>query len=271
MLTPERMGGWKLALWRGYGGRRMGRTSYVRDWSAVSPDRYREAQEAERAYWRAEDPRWLYVNAAYQFYAGYYQWHEHRDLHDPFRVNPASPRNFQIPAEEMEGRRVLDVGCGPQTHSLSLVHCAEVHAVDPLADFHRELQPFGWEHFGSVTAAGAEELPFEDGTFDFVHCWNVLDHVRDAGRVLGEIGRVLAPDGQLLLGCDVRPRRGGGSPHPYHWTREALEERLLAEWEPVTPIQLLDELRNPIAPGQDLDLIMWSARLRRRASARPSR
>jgi SAM-dependent methyltransferase len=166
----------------------------------------------------------------------------------------------------MEGRRVLDVGCGPQTHSLSLVHCAEVHAVDPLADFYRDLQPFGWDRFRSVTSVGAEELPFAAATFDFVYCWNVLDHVRAAGRVLDEIGRVLTPDGQLLLGCDVRPHRGGGSAHPYWWTREGLEDRILAEWTPVTPIQLLDDFRKPIAIDEPLpEQIMWTSRLRRTA------
>jgi SAM-dependent methyltransferase len=246
-------------------------TRYVSDWSAIPEARYDEAQEAERAYWSAEDPHHLYLNAAYQVYAGYYRWHEHHDLHDPFRVNPASPRNFQIPAGEMEGRRVLDVGCGPQSHSLSLVHCAEVHAVDPLADFHRERQPFGWEFFTSVSPVGAEDLPFDEATFDFVYCWNVLDHVRDAGRVLSEIGRVLVPEGQLLLGCDVRPHGGGGSAHPYVWDQQALEDRVLAEWTPVTPIQLLDDFRNPIAPGQELGQIMWTSRLRRRAPGRPPR
>jgi SAM-dependent methyltransferase len=241
------------------------RSSYVSDWSPVSPARYSEAQDAERAYWSMEDPQHLFLQAAYHVYAGYYAWKEHRALLDPFGVNPASHRNFQIPSSAMAGRSVLDVGCGPMTHSLALVHCAEVHAVDPLADFHRERQPFGWDFFRSVSAVGAEELPFQSGRFDFVYCWNVLDHVRDAGRALSEIGRVLADDGELLLGCDVRPRGGGGSAHPYKWTREALEEQVLAEWTPATPIRLLDDLRNPIAPDQpEPRQIMWASRLRRR-------
>jgi ubiquinone/menaquinone biosynthesis C-methylase UbiE len=237
--------------------------SYVFDWSAVSPARYDEAQEAERAYWSQVDPQHLYLQAAYNVYAAYYQWKEHRALLDPFRVNPASPQNYQIRSKDIVGRTVLDVGCGPMTQSLSLVHCADVHAVDPLADFHRECQPFGWDFFSSVSAVGAEELPFESETFDFVYCWNVLDHVRDAGGVLSEIGRVLTPDGQLLLGCDVRPRGGGGSAHPYKWTQEAFEDRVLVEWTPVTPINLLDDFREPIPPGQELEQMMWTSRLRR--------
>lgn len=239
------------------------RSTHVTDWSPIAPDRYDEAQEAERLYWRRQDPHYLYLNAAYHVYGGYYMWREHRELLDPFGVNPASPRNFQVPGPDMEGRRVLDVGCGPMTHSFSLVHCAEVHVVDPLVDFHRERQPFGWDLFASVSAVGAEELPFASATFDFVYCWNVLDHVRDAGRALSEIGRVLTADGQLLLGCDVRRRTGGGPAHPYNWTPEAFEERLFADWTPVTPVRLLDELRWPIAPGQsEPEQIMWTARLR---------
>ena len=40
----------------------------------------------------------------------------------------------------------------------------------------------------------AEKLPFDDGTFDFVYCTQVLEHVRDPERACREISRV-APRG----------------------------------------------------------------------------
>jgi SAM-dependent methyltransferase len=158
----------------------------------------------------------------------------------------------------MEGRAVLDVGCGPITPTISLVHSATVHVVDPLIDFHRECQPFGWEFFSSLSPTGAEELPFESESFDFVYCWNALDHVQDGDRVLGEIARVLLPDGQLLLGCDVRSAPCGGAPHPYKWDVETFEARMLAGFTPVRAPTLLDDSRTPASrEGPHPKLLTW--------------
>lgn len=215
--------------------------SYVSDWSPVSRPRYRQAQDAERSYWNDQDRRVLELESSYHFYCGYYEWTEHRGLINPFCVRPSWPQNFQITADAMEGSAVLDVGCGPISPCISLVHCAAVHVVDPLLDFHRGIQPFGWEFFSSASSAGGEELPFESESFDFVYCRNALDHTRDADRILREIARVLLPGGQLLLGCHVRTERGGGAPHPYKWDVETLEARVLNGYTLVRSASLIDD------------------------------
>jgi len=43
-------------------------------------------------------------------------------------------------------------------------------------------------------------LPFANGSFDLVLCRSALHHMDDEVAVLREIGRVLAPDGRLVLG-----------------------------------------------------------------------
>ncbi|HTS60840.1 MAG TPA: methyltransferase domain-containing protein [Candidatus Acidoferrales bacterium] len=48
---------------------------------------------------------------------------------------------------------------------------------------------------GVDVAADAECLPFGDNLFERVECDAVLEHVRDPGRVMSEIRRVLAPGG----------------------------------------------------------------------------
>jgi SAM-dependent methyltransferase len=244
------------------------RTSYIRDWSPVPKSRYQEALQAEHGFWSNKDRQLLNLRAKYAFYGGYYEWSKHRDLCDPFRVRDSSLDNFHVPAEEMEGSRVLEVGCGPASRALSLVHCARVCAVDPLLAVYREMQPFGWDFFEAVASVGAEELPFDNGSFDFVNCRNVLDHTQNADEVLSEIVRVLHPGGQLLLNCDTRHGSGGGAAHPYAWSTETLEARVFAEFEPVTPISLFDYSELPeadqLSPGQ---VVRWVCRLRRKTKA----
>ena len=55
-----------------------------------------------------------------------------------------------------------------------------------------------------VSAAGAESLPFADGSFDTVVSTLVLCTVPDQGSALREIRRVLRPDGRLLFIEHVR-------------------------------------------------------------------
>jgi ubiquinone/menaquinone biosynthesis C-methylase UbiE len=55
-----------------------------------------------------------------------------------------------------------------------------------------------------VVRAPAEELPFEDASFDYAVSTLVLCTVSDPGRALAEIRRVLKPDGQLIFMEHVR-------------------------------------------------------------------
>jgi ubiquinone/menaquinone biosynthesis C-methylase UbiE len=72
-----------------------------------------------------------------------------------------------------------------------------------------------------VIAAPAEHLPVENGTVDTVVATLVLCTVNDLESALGEIRRVLAPAGQLLLIEHVR----SGSPRLARW-----QDRLATPW-----------------------------------------
>jgi len=49
-----------------------------------------------------------------------------------------------------------------------------------------------------LATAGAEALPFADGSFDGVFCLDVLHHVWSQARMLAEAGRVLRPGGEVV-------------------------------------------------------------------------
>jgi ubiquinone/menaquinone biosynthesis C-methylase UbiE len=62
---------------------------------------------------------------------------------------------------------------------------------------------------GSVVRAPAEQLPFEDASFDTVVCTLVLCTVKNPERALSEIERVLRPGGNLLFLEHVRADEPG--------------------------------------------------------------
>jgi SAM-dependent methyltransferase len=51
---------------------------------------------------------------------------------------------------------------------------------------------------------GGRRLPFADKSFDLVWAWDVLEHLRRPREVLGDVRRVLTPDGRLICRVDLR-------------------------------------------------------------------
>lgn len=104
------------------------------------------------------------------------------------------------------GDVTLDVACGP-----GLVVCAfatvarqavGIDLVPAMLDRARALQArkrlenVSW-HLGAVPP-----LPFPDASFTIVTARYAFHHMTDPGRVLGEMSRVCAPGGRVLV-CDV--------------------------------------------------------------------
>jgi ubiquinone/menaquinone biosynthesis C-methylase UbiE len=98
--------------------------------------------------------------------------------------------------------RVLEVGCG---HGANFRHypapVTELVAVEPeeaLRDLaRREADSLGLD--ATVLDGRAEQLAFENDSFDAVVTTLVLCSVEDQGRALAEIHRVLKPGGRLVL------------------------------------------------------------------------
>jgi 2-polyprenyl-6-hydroxyphenyl methylase / 3-demethylubiquinone-9 3-methyltransferase len=96
------------------------------------------------------------------------------------------------------GRPALDVGCGGGllAEEFAQLGC-RVTGIDPS----RPSIDVAKAHAGRMgleityMVAAGEAIPFKDRSFDIVYCCDVLEHVRDVTRVIGEIARVLTPGG----------------------------------------------------------------------------
>lgn len=104
----------------------------------------------------------------------------------------------------MESReRVLDLGCGPGFLSVWLAE-----AMSPTELCGIDMEPSQVElarrlalHHGcdnvEFRVADAADLPFEDASYDLVHCNDLLAFVPDTAAVLAEAKRVLKPGGVI--------------------------------------------------------------------------
>lgn len=110
-------------------------------------------------------------------------------------------------AGRVDGRVVLDLGCGRQALWTRAYAMRGAHVVALELDPARcreaiarltETPPPAGRVLGVLRGDG-EHLPIETGSVAFVHCAQVLEHVRQPTAFLGELHRVLVPGGHAYL------------------------------------------------------------------------
>lgn len=127
-----------------------------------------------------------------------------------------------------------------------------------------------------AVAGDMEALPFRSGTFDKAVCFSALHHVPDMARAVGEIARVLAPDGVALFS---EPGEGHGDAAV---SAAAVRDFGVLEQEVIIETFIGDcraagfaDVRvKPLAytiPGFDLTLDQWRSWTRLAGSTRPRR
>jgi SAM-dependent methyltransferase len=124
---------------------------------------------------------------------------DQRDQHDPEPWKQAYRQAFLALVQAEQGRTLLEIGAGTGRDSLFFQeHGLDVTCIDLSPAMVERCQQRGLQaQVGDIRAQG-----FEPAAFDAVYSMNCLLHVpkRELPAVLGEIQRVLRPDGLFFLG-----------------------------------------------------------------------
>lgn len=96
----------------------------------------------------------------------------------------------------LDGRRILDIGCGIGTYMRAFRRFSDdVYGVD--VDVQRVHE--GGRSVPNLMLAVGERLPFADRTFDVVLLNEVIEHVADDALTLAEACRVVRPGGYIFI------------------------------------------------------------------------
>lgn len=104
--------------------------------------------------------------------------------------------------DKFTGKKVLEIGCGLGTDLLQFARGgANVTGVD-LTPKSIELvkNRFAMENLPvDARVADAENLPFDNDSFDVVYSFGVLHHTPDTQKAIDEVHRVLKPGGRIII------------------------------------------------------------------------
>ncbi len=101
-----------------------------------------------------------------------------------------------------DGAEVLEVGVGTGLSLESYPRTAKITGVDlsepMLAEAEVRIAEQGWDHI-KVMPMNAEDLKFEDSSFDIVTSFHTLTVVNEPQKMMSELVRVCRPGGMILV------------------------------------------------------------------------
>jgi ubiquinone/menaquinone biosynthesis C-methylase UbiE len=131
---------------------------------------------------------------------GYDRWAEIYDTDGNPLIALEEPQ-VDLLLGDVTGLAVADIGCGTGRHALRIAgRGARVTAVDFSEQMlaKAKAKP-GAEAITFVCHDLAHGLPLADASFDRVTCGLVVDHIGDLAGLFGELGRIVRPDGIVVV------------------------------------------------------------------------
>jgi SAM-dependent methyltransferase len=138
---------------------------------------------------------------------------------------------LQSLAEELDAKRILEVGCGTG-HWLSILQsAAQVYGLDLSLGMLRQAS---LQKLRRLACGQAIQLPFPDQAFDLVFCVNAIHHFGQPRTFISEARRLLKPGGVLaVVGQDPHGRRDSWYGYRYFEGTYETDLNRFPSWETI--------------------------------------
>jgi ubiquinone/menaquinone biosynthesis C-methylase UbiE len=131
---------------------------------------------------------------------------------------------YNFASQFVEGKRVLDLGSGSGYGSQILFEKGHANSVWGI-DLSDEATNYATNTFGnekvSFKVSTADDTGFENGYFDVVTCFELIEHVKEYSNLIDEVKRVLKKDGVFIVST---PHKKGETTNPFHVHEFELKE-----------------------------------------------
>ncbi len=124
----------------------------------------------------------------------------------PKRIEDDHVQRYRFAAQFVRGRRVLDIACGTG-YGASLLGNAGATHVDGV-DISDDVLAYAKSHYttSSIHFSMGDIATFHSPTpYDVITCFETIEHVREADRVLANLHSLLKEGGTLLISSPNRP------------------------------------------------------------------
>jgi ubiquinone/menaquinone biosynthesis C-methylase UbiE len=150
------------------------------------------------------------------------------------------------------GEKILDIGCGQGVFSRELARAgAEVTGIDSSAGLIKAAQARG-TGINYFVADAADLRRFPNESFDAASCIMALQNMEPLNKIASEMGRVLKPQGRLLLvmshPCFRIPRQSG-------W---GIDEQRKLQYRRIDSYLTPQKIPIKMHPGANPDLLTWT-------------
>ena len=157
---------------------------------------------------------------------------------------------------ELRAKRILDIGCGLGMYVSQFRQFSDdVYGVD--IDPDKIARASEW--LPNLRVSPAEELPFEDDSFDLILLNEVIEHVDDDRRTIAEAYRVLAPGGHIVV---YAPNRlYPFETHGFFFARQiprAVQSAGAGQLGAELRARLLRAARAHLHPGRGAQAVRWA-------------
>jgi ubiquinone/menaquinone biosynthesis C-methylase UbiE len=166
----------------------------------------KEWQAVNRSWWENHPMRYDFMqgeNPYPEFTKEFYTEIDWRFFSNAREFMPWNtiPFDALIDFDALKAKDVLEIGVGNGSHAQLLAEHARSFTGIDLTDFAvqstaKRMRCFGLD--ARILRMDAENMEFEDNSFDFIWSWGVIHHSSNTQRVLKEMNRVLRPGGKAI-------------------------------------------------------------------------